>query len=438
MILRVFEVVYNSPKIVALSIAIFVFIILSGFFSSSEMVYATVNQLRLKKRGKKYKVAKIAYKLAEDFDATLTTILFSNNLVNIAATSLATILATEIFLVDPVAQWGALITSASLLILLLIFGEILPKVIGKAFSYRLSLLFALPIRLFQIIFFPFVWISTKVGTLLSYPFRKNIGPREETISNDELNEMIDTIEEEGVIDEDQGEFVRSAVTFKDTEAHEIMTPRIDIFSFDMSDGVDELLNSEFIYKYSRIPIYVDRLDNLQGTLPTKTLLRKLLKGEKVGKKEIKEMLIEPQFVPFSMGISEILENMKKTKNHVAYVIDEFGGISGMLTMEDILEELVGDIFDETDVVKEDVKKIKRNLYEIDGSMNIDDFFNLVDVERPENVDFTSVGGWVIDVLERFPKLGDKITYKNLTLEVIDAKEFTVEKVLVKVKRKRSK
>lgn len=429
--------------ITGLIIAIVVLIVLSGIFSCTDMVYAVVNQLRLKKSSEKgSKTASLALKYAKNYDVTITTILFCNNLVNIAATSLSTILGYLIFTVEEFGQQiydlSPTIMSIILLITLLIFGEVLPKVIGRAYSYRLSLLFAYPIAFFKIIFFPVVYVSSKFGNLCAKPFIRNseVVEQNETISDDELTQIVETIQEEGVIDEDQEELVKSALVFKDTEAHEIMTPRVDIFALDIDSNLTEALLSDEAFNHSRIPVFKDNLDNIIGILPTKTLLRKMLAKEKINRKLIESMIEEPHYVPFSMGISEILADMKRHKHHIVIIKDEYGGTDGLLTMEDILEELVGDMFDEMDEVTESYTKIKRSYYEVNGDMNIDDFFELVDVNKPENLDVSTVGGWCIDSLERFARVGDKFNFENLKVEVIEVNEFTVEKILVKVSKKR--
>lgn len=415
---------------VVLIITISLLVVLSGLFSCSDMVYACVNQLRLKKDAKKSKRSKLALEHAEKYNTTITTILFSNNLVNIAATSLLVVLVRMSFPND--IDIATSISSGVLVVIILIFGEILPKVIGRAYSYRLAKLLAYPVRFLQIIFYPFIFLTSNVGKFFASFFISK--KKDNVISDEELEEMVESIEEEGVIDEDQSELLKSAIAFKETEAYEIMTPRVDIFAIDIDDDINKILHSDEIFKHSRIPIYKDNIDHIIGMLPTKALLRSMLASKPI---TISSIMYDAQFVPRSMGISEILKLMKKNKNHVVIVKDEFGGTDGLLTMEDILEELVGEMWDETDKIEQSYRKIKRNQYLVDGSMNIEDFFDLVDVSLPKDVDYTSVGGWVLDQLHRFAKVGDHFKYKNLSVEVTDVTEFTVEKIIVKVGRKKS-
>ena len=418
--------------IIGLSISVFVLIILSACFSCSDMVYASVNQLRLKKDSQKgSKSARLALKFAKNYDTTITTVLFSNNLVNIAASSLATVLAYEIF---DYASFAPTVSSITLLVILLIFGEILPKVIGRVFSYRLSKVFAYPILWLKTLFFPFIFVTSSLGKLIAKIFiRKD--KDEAVISDDELEEMVEKIEEEGIIDEDQSELLKSAIDFKETQAYEVMTPRVDMFAIDIDDDISTWIRNEAIFKHSRIPVYKGSIDNIIGMIPTKQLLREILAGNQIN---IKSMIYPVKFVPHSMGISEILKQMKKTKNHIAIVKDEYGGTDGLITMEDILEELVGEMWDEMDKIEEDVHKINRNEYIIEGSMNIEDFFEMFDTEKPEDGDYTTVGGWVIDQLGRFAVDGDKFTFEDLRVEVKEVTEFTVEKILVHVIHRRKK
>ena len=411
-----------------LLVVIAILVVLSGIFSMSDMVYGVVNQLRLKKDVEKgSKRAKIALDFASNYDTTISTILFSNNLVNIAASSLSAIVGLRIFSSLDNDLAGT-ITSLILLVIILIFGEICPKVIGRVFSYPLSKLLAYPILVLKYVFFPFVYVTSAFGRLLTKPITKiKESDDDEPISDEELQEMVDQIEEDEVIDEDQAELLRSAIEFKETEAHEIMTPRIDMFAFNIDDNIEELTHDDDIFAHSRIPVYKDTIDNIIGILPTKRVLKNMLAKQKIN---VLEMMLPVEFVPGSMPISNILSKMKNSQTHIVIVKDEFGGTDGLLTMEDILEELVGEIWDETDTPIEFYKKLNENTYIVDGSMNIDDLFELLDKELLEDNEFTSVGGWVIDKLERFAKIGDSFDYENLTVTVLDATEFTVEKVKI--------
>ena len=412
-----------------LIIIIVILLICSALFSCSDMVYASVNQLRLKKSAKTSNTSKLALKHAENYDTTITTILFSNNLVNIGATSLLTVLVRMLF--PSGGEYIYAVSSAILVVIILFFGEILPKVIGRAYSYTLAKVFAYPVKILQIIFFPFIFVTSHIGKFIASLFISK--KKDNAISDEELEEMVESIEEDGVIDEDQSELLKSAIAFKETEAYEIMIPRVDIYAIDIEDDIKKVLSSDEIFKHSRIPLYKGSIDNIIGILPTKAVLRNMLAGKPV---DFATLMYDVQYVPRSMGISEILKLMKKSKNHIVIVKDEFGGTDGLLTMEDILEELVGEMWDETDNIQEPYRKIKRNQYVVDGSMNIEDFFDLVKVDKPDEDDYTTVGGFVLDKLHRFAKIGDHFRYENLYIEVTDAAEFTVEKIIVRIGRKK--
>ena len=413
-------------------VAVIVLVFFSATFSASDIVYATVNKLRLKKKvQKKSKAAKIALRFAENYDETISTILFSNNLVNIGASSLVTVLAITI----SDSAWATTIAEIILLVVILLFGELLPKVIGRAFSYRLSLILAYPIAILRIIFYPIIFVTSNVGKLIAKIFIREEHNEVDEMSDEELEELVEKIEEDGTIDEDQSELIKSVLDFKDTEAQEIMTPRVDMFAIPVDADIYKLLATDEIFTHSRIPVYKGTIDNIVGILPTKQLLKSILAKEKIN---LKSLIIPVKFVPGAMGISEILQWMKSHKNHIVIVKDEFGGTDGLLTMEDILEELVGEMYDEMDKIKEPWVKISRNKYVVDANMNIDDFFDLCELDPVEEKAYNSVGGWVLDYLEKFAKKGDKFKYKNIDVKVIEVTDFTVEKIEVTVHHKRNK
>ena len=406
-----------------------VLMIFSAFFSMSDMAFSSVNVLRLKKKAEEgNKTAKIAYKLATKYDDTISTILFCNNVTNIGISSLMLIVTENIPVSD---TWEQVISIVISVFVLLLIGEIIPKAIAKVYNYQLSLAFAGILNAFRLAFFPFTFVFTKFANLMSKIFirKKKVEDEEEIDTEDELQEMVDKIEEEGIIDEKKADLVRSAIEFNNTEAYEIMTPRVDLMMFNIEDDVEELINNKEYFIYSRIPIYEGDKDNVIGILPTKLLQRKILAEQEIN---IRELLYKPLFVPRSINICDILTQFKEEKHHVAVVLDEYGGVEGMVSMEDIIEELVGPIFDETDVVEKEFSTTKEGFI-VDGSMNIDDFFELVDIE-PEFDDpsYNTVSGWVIDNLQRFGKKGDKFSFEHLDVEIILAEQFTVEKIKVKV------
>ncbi len=398
---------------------------LSACYSASEMSFNAVNRLRLKKAAEKGNhAAQRALKIAETHDETVATILFGNNLVNIAASSIATVVGMNLW----GTVYGASIGATISFVIILLFGELLPKATALRYAYRWSLFFAPFVTFFKILFKPFVWVISHFVRLVARLWTKRAA-LEKPVTDDELVEMVDNAEESGVFDEKQGDLLRSAIDFTDTAAFEIMTPRVDLFAFDIQDPVEDLLKNPNIFTHSRIPVFDGTIDNVIGILPTKLLLKGIVKHEKI---DIRSNLVDPIYVYRSKPISTILTEFKTTHQHIAIVKDEFGGTEGIITMEDIVEELVGDIWDETDVVEEDIKKIDDNVYLVQGAMNIDDFFDEIGYEKDFESDYTTVGGWCQERLERFAKAGDEFQFANIRVKVLSADEFTVSQIRVEI------
>jgi len=397
-------------------------VILSAFFSASEIIYAKVNRLTLKKAAdNKEKNAVLANQFVEKYTSLLSTLLIGN----IAASSIATALCIQWFN----EKIGPSIAVVAMTIILLTFAEILPKTIGSKFSYRLSLLFAKPLKLISWILSPLVFIFDKLLPLIARLWKKK--KVEPSFTDEELLEMVDSIEEEGFIDEQQSELIKSAIEFTDVTAHEIMIPRVDVYGWDIDNDLNELIHDEKIYNHSRIPVYKESIDNIVGILSTKLLLKAILAKKEI---QLEEMISEPLYVYKTQPISSILKELKKSHKHLAIIKDEFGGTMGILTMEDILEELVGDILDETDdLEEEEYTQTSENSYVIDGTMNIYDFFDLVHVDDKDfESEYTTIGGWSTEMLEKFPQKGDQFSFENLDVTIEEVDDFRVEKVKVEI------
>ena len=396
-------------------------VVLSGFFSGSEIVYAKVNKLRLKKAAKKDKKARLAYKLNENYPALIGTILVGNNLVNIAASSLATVLFTYLY-----PESGALLATIIMTATILVFGEILPKTILSKYAFSSSKKMASSLYALEIIFFPIVWSVNKLIGLAS----KLWTPKEKapTATDEELEVMADEIEEEGYIDEETHDLLRNAIDFVDVMAFEVMKPRVDIYAIDIEDDINELIKEKEFFTYSRIPIYEETIDNIIGVVNTNEVLKLALAKKKI---DLKEIMYQPIFVHKTKTLSSVLQDFKKQHIHIAVVIDEFGGTLGIVTLEDILEELVGDIWDETDTVEEEATVAQDGSTIIDGDMNIYDMFELFEMETEEfESEYDTVAGWCTEMLEKFPEVGDSFTYESLKLTIIQVDGVRVEKVKV--------
>ena len=395
------------------------------FFSAADMVYGMVDKERLiREKGKKEKRAKLAIKIADDYELSISAILLGNNIVNIFASSIVTLIGLSL---SSNPEIGTVITTIIFTTFIIIFCEFIPKAFAKRFNYSLAILFAYPVTFFKYLFFVIVWPIAKLFKLFGKLFAKK-SKEEDKIDEDVLTEMVDTIEEEGILEENEAELLRSAIDLNDIEAYEIMTPRVDVFAIDIEDDIDELIKDKEIFKHSRIPVYEETIDNIVGILPIKVLAKKLLAGEKVS--DILSMCYKPLVVPRNHQILDLLKEFKDSKVHIAVVIDEYGGTDGIVTMEDILEEIVGEIFDEDDEIEEEYIEKGHGVYIVDGNMNIDDFFELIEYDEEVETSYTTVGGFCQDILDRFAKKGDEFDFAHYHFKVLEADEFTVEKLKV--------
>ena len=417
-------------------------LIFSAFFSASETAFNSANRSRLKKSAEDGKrTAKTALRITENFTSALSAILIGNNLVNIAASSFATLLFIELLGVGNEGL-ASLISTVVMTLIVLIFGEIIPKVTARRFADKLVCFFAIPIRVLSIIFtyiIPLGSVSIGLVRLGQKVWGKDKEDDAPSVTEEELSTIIDTVEEEGVIDEDRSELLQSTLEFPDTTVEEIMTPRIDLVHIDIDDDAEAI--SEIITgsRYSRIPVYEDNIDNIIGVLYLNNYYKALAECRENGLDEslldLRSMLIEPPFVYKTMKLPAALSTMKESKMHMIVVTDEFGGTLGVVTMEDILEELVGDIWDESDEIVNMIDKIGDNIYEVNGDMNIDDLFEEIDFDADAHgfeCEYSTVGGWAVEMLNAAPKIGDSFNYENLCIIVNDMDDMRVTSLTVLV------
>ncbi len=415
----------NHALIVIYCCLIFVLLCFSAIFSCMDMAYSCASLPTLKENSKKSKRAAKAYFFASNYEETIIAPLFGNSVVNILASSLGTLLALKL-----AEQYGwdqeivSLLVSILMLLLILTFGEILPKIIGRTYSRPLALLFAYPLSFLRIIFFPIVFISKKFAGALTRPVLKANADEEEGPSDEELQEMVLAINREGIIDSKSRELLSNSIEFKDTSAYEIMTPRMKIEGISAEENLNSYVKLEGAFRHSRIPVYKHDYDHIIGYIPVKSLLRAMLSDDDLS---INELIRPTLSVPRTMEISAILGLMKKSHIHLAIVKDEYGGTEGLLTMEDILEELVGEIYDEGEVVVLDIEKTnKRNVYLVRGNMNIEEFFQKFHLDQEEmDEDYETVSGWINDRLGKFGEEGDHFEFGPLTVRVKKASPYTV-------------
>ena len=398
--------------------------LLSMFFSSADMVYSAVNVDRLAIEAEKgNKRAEQALKIANDYELSIASILFGNSLVNIVASSLITAIGIRWN-----QEWGTTVLTICFTIFLIIFAEFAPKSISKKYSFRLSLLYVYPVTIFKYISLVIVWPIAKLFHLFGKLFEKK-KKEEEEINEDVLTEMVDEIEESGALEEEEAEFVRNSLDIHDVEAHEIMTPRVDVYAIDVEDDINEIIKEGEIFKHSRIPVYEETIDNIIGVLPIKALANAIYKKEE--HIDIRQFLYKPLFIPRNRQLLDLLEEFKTSKIHIAFVMDEYGGVEGIVTMEDILEEIVGDIFDETDDFDEEYVEAGKGEFIVDGGMNIEDFFELIGYNDEFETDYETVGGLCQEILNRFAKQGDEFLFKDrYKFIILDADEYTTNRLKV--------
>ena len=412
-------------------LVIFIMVCLSAFFSASEIAFNSSNKLRLRRAAEEgNKTAKLAYDITEKFTNALSAILIGNNLANIAVSTCSTLIVLDLF-ADNVALASTIATLLVTLIIL-IFGEIMPKILAKQNADTVACFVAIPIRVLTIVLSPFVLIVMGLLFVLRKIWGSDHKEDDPTVTEEELETIIDTIEEEGVINEEQGELLQSTLDFGDVTIEKIMTPRIDMTAIDIDDDKQDIV--EFLSddaQFSRIPVYEDSIDNIIGILSLTRFHKASLEDENV---DIRSLLLKPCRLHKTMRLPSALAKLREAKMHLAIVIDEFGGTLGIVTMEDILEELVGDIWDDTDVIVTECRKTNKNTYEVVSDMNIDDFFEEVDFVKPDDFscEYSTMGGWATQMLEADPHIGDSFKYENIFVIVAQMDEERVTKLTVLV------
>lgn len=407
-------------------VVIFVMVCLSAFFSASEISFNTANKMRLRRAAEEgSKTAKLAHAIAENFTTSLSTILVGNNLANIAVSTCTTLIVMDLFPGN--AGTASFIATVLVTIVILICGEIVPKVLAKQHAEVVARVACIPIRVLTVLVSPIVAIVMALLFVLRKVWGKDRSDSDPTVTEEELSSIIETVEEEGVIDEEQGELLQSALEFHDITVEKIMTPRINMTAFDIDDEETGRALLADATQFSRIPVYENSVDNIIGILSLNRYYKAAMDTENP---DIRSLLMKPCKLHKTMKLPAALARLREQKMHLAIVIDEFGGTLGVVTMEDILEELVGDIWDDTDVIVTECYPTGENTYEISGEMNIEDCFDEVDFKCPEDFscEYTTMGGWAIEMLEANPHVGDSFNYENLFVIVSAMEEERVTKL----------
>ena len=386
--------------------AIVLLIACSAFFSSSETAFSTVNALRIKNYAdEKVRGARRAQYIMDHFDMALTSLLVGNNLVNIASTTLLASLFAK-FIVNPTLQ--NILNTVVMTIVILIFGEILPKSYAKHNAEKLALkvsgiLYAF-MKIIYILAIPFYGLQK----LMLRKSKANIEP---TITEDDLESIVDTMEEEGVIDTENAEMIQGILDITERTVYEIMVPRVDMVAIPLDITTEELKQNFVENQYSRLPVYDQDKDNIVGILNQKDFIVSEYKGEKFN---IKALMTEPLRIPKNMKVDDLIKQMQNTKKHLAIVVDEYGGTSGLVTMEDALEEVVGEIYDEHDEnAREPIVKLEENKFRIDPDVSVQQLFEYLEIEHLPETEYASVGGMVYELLEMIPTVGASVKVQTI-------------------------
>lgn len=408
---------------ILMMVIIIVCIFLSAFFSSIETAFSTVSTIRMKYLAEREnKRAKKVLKIIDNYDKALTAILIGNNIVNIGCSSVATALCINLF-----GDAGVAVSTGVITLLVLTFGEIIPKCLAKEKAETFCLSTANILLVIMTILTPFVFLFIALKTLALKLFSgENNKP---SVTEDELKVLIGTSEQEGVLEEQEKELVQSALDFDEKTVQEILTPRVDITAIDVSESTEEIQKTILEERYSRIPVYKDDIDNIIGILHTRDYLEELMKTDSPNM----ETLIKPAyFIYKTKKLSHVLTELKKQKLHIAIVTDDYGGTLGIVTMEDLLEELVGDIWDEDEVETLSYQKIDESTYHVSGDMTISDMLELLELREDYiDSDSVSVGGWVMENLGDIPQKGDSFTFgEGLVFTVLETDGQRVEKIKI--------
>jgi CBS domain containing-hemolysin-like protein len=403
-----------------LIVVLIILIVFSGLFSATETAYSSMNRIRLMSRADEGdKKAAEVLEAAKDFDKLLSTILIGNNIVNISAASISTVLFSRYW-----KELGPTISTIVLTIVVLIFAEISPKSLAKESPERFAVALLPVLRFFMTILTPLTALFSLWKHLLHRVFHLS---DESGITEEELITMVEQAETEGGLDEDESDLIRAAIEFNDLEVSEILIPRVDITAVEDTASLEELSDLFTESGYSRIPVFHETIDNIIGVVHEKDLHVAMHRGET----QLANVITQVLFVSATTKISDLLRILQKQKCHMVIVLDEYGGTDGLATLEDILEELVGEIWDEHDEVIEEFQKQEDGSYLISCSANLEDMFEHFELDE-EDFDCTTVSGWVLAQVGRLPDVGDHFVYENLDVTVTRVENRRVLEIRVVV------
>lgn len=393
--------------------AMIVLVILSAFFSGAETAFSSLNRVKLKTMmngTKNHKPIKRTLALAENYDIVLSTVLIGNNIVNIACTSLATLFFTG--LLGNNSDLGATVSTAVMTVVVLVFGEVTPKTIAKEKAENVAIAISPIISFCIVIFAPLNFFFRGWKKLMNKVFKTG---KSDTVTEEELKSYVDEAHTGGEIDANESELIRSSIEFDDIDVGDILVPRVDVEAVDKYASLNEIERVFNSTNFSRLPVYINDIDNIVGVIHE----RDFQSARKRGLKSLRTVLKPVPAVSPDTKISKLLRILQKNKTHLAVVVDEFGGTEGIVTLEDILEQLVGEIWDEHDEVETDIEQISENEYIVSGSMSIDDFCAFFNIPSSEAVeDISTVNGWFMKNIDKIPEVNDTFVKDNLTALVM--------------------
>lgn len=405
---------------ITLVLFIVILIMLSAFFSATETAFSSLSRVRIKNLAQDgNKRAKLAYKLSENYDELLSSILIGNNIVNITSATCATVL-----FVNLIGNSGATVSTIVMTVVVLIFGEITPKSLAKENPENFAMTVAPAIQFLIYLLKPVNFLLIKLKSGVGKLFR--IKSSANTITENELLTIVDEAEQVGGIDSHEGELIRNVIEFNDLEAIDIMTPRIDVTAVDVTETNEEIASVFKETGFSRLPVYEETIDSIIGVINEKDF-HNYIYGTK---NSIRTIMKPAEYIPPSAKISELLKKLQHNKLHIAVIVDEFGGTEGIVTLEDILEELVGEIWDEHDEIQDGVKDLGNNNFMVPTSMDLDDLFDMFQIE--DTTEASTINGWVIEHIDKIPDEGDSFDFDNLTVKVSRAEGQKAEEILIKV------
>lgn len=409
----------NTPILIAMV----VLVLFSSFFSGAETAFSSINKVKLKammKEDGENKAIKRALKLADDYDVVLSTVLIGNNIVNIACTSLATLFFTG--LLGDNSDLGATVSTIVMTITVLIFGEVTPKIYAKEKAEKVVLVITPVIKFFIVLFSPLNVFFRGWKKLMNKIFKTG---GMDIITEEELKTYVDEAHTGGEIDENESELIRSSIEFDDIDVGDILVPRVDVEAVDKYASFAEIEKVFNKTNFSRLPVYINDIDNIVGVIHQ----RDFESARKRNLKSLRTVLKPVPAVSPDTKISKLLRILQKNKTHLAIVVDEFGGTEGIVTLEDILEELVGEIWDEHDEVQVDIEQLSENEYLVQGSMSLDDFYDYFDIHHREK-DISTVNGWIMKNIDKIPQVGDTFKSDRLTAEVMSVDGRRAEDVKI--------